>query len=129
MGEKSVKSKIIKKVKGLLAIAKDEANDEECQSAFLLAQKLMIQYHIDQSEVADEMSDSISHRAVTVYKKLFWWEKELAGVISRNFRVKHFYSSKYVNKEDGQRKSCIKFYGLESIWNLPRKCSFLRMMS
>lgn len=125
MGEKSVKSKIIKKVKGLLAIAKDEANDEECQSAFLLAQKLMIQYHIDQSEVADEMSDSISHRAVTVYKKLFWWEKELAGVISRNFCVKHFYSSKYVNKEDGQRKSCIKFYGLESDMELAKEMFIL----
>lgn len=75
MGEKSVKAKIIKKVKGLLAIAKDEADDKECQSAFLLAQKFMIQYHIDQSEITDEMSDSISHRAVTVYKKLFWGKK------------------------------------------------------
>lgn len=125
LGEKSIKAKIIKKVKGLLAIAKDEADDEECQSAFLLAQKLMIQYHIDQSEITDEMSDSISHRAVTVYKKLFWWEKELAGVISRNFRVKHFYSSKYVNKEDGQRKSCIMFYGLESDMELAKEMFIL----
>lgn len=32
--------KIIKKIKGLLAIARDERNDEESQSAFVLAQRL-----------------------------------------------------------------------------------------
>jgi len=37
---------IIKKIKGLLAIADDAKNDEESQSAFLLAQKLMIKHDI-----------------------------------------------------------------------------------
>lgn len=45
--------KIIKKIKGLLAISRDERNDEESQSAFVLAQRLMIQYSIDKSLVED----------------------------------------------------------------------------
>ncbi|HAP9204198.1 TPA: DUF2786 domain-containing protein, partial [Enterococcus faecium] len=46
-------SKIIKKIKGLLAIAKDENQDEESQSAFVLAQRLMLQYKIDKNDVFD----------------------------------------------------------------------------
>ncbi|HAP3793174.1 TPA: DUF2786 domain-containing protein, partial [Enterococcus faecalis] len=45
--------KIIKKIKGLLAISRDQKNDEESQSAFILAQKLMIQYNIDKNEVEE----------------------------------------------------------------------------
>lgn len=84
--------KIVKKIKGLLAIARDKKNDEESQSAFLLAQKLMIQYSVEKSEVEDyELSsemDSIDEESVTIYKKLFWWERALAGIIAKNFKVK-----------------------------------------
>lgn len=48
-------SRIVKKVKGLLAIANDQKNDEECQSAFVLAQKLMIEYGINKSDVEDTL--------------------------------------------------------------------------
>lgn len=104
--------KIIKKVKGLLAIAKDERNDEESQSAFILAQKLMIQYEIDKHEVEDcELTselDEINQESVTIYKRLFWWERSLAIIIAENFRVKNFLSSKYMGK---QSKRKIVFYG------------------
>ncbi|EHV0154599.1 DUF2786 domain-containing protein, partial [Enterococcus faecalis] len=50
--------KIIKKIKGLLAISRDQKNDEESQSAFVLAQKLMIQYNIDKSEIEELSVDS-----------------------------------------------------------------------
>lgn len=104
--------KIIKKVKGLLAIAKDEKNDEESQSAFILAQKLMIQYEISKHEVEDyELSseiDQINEESVTIYKRLYWWERTLANIIAKNFRVKNFLNSKYMGK---QRKRRIVFYG------------------
>ncbi|MGC6769522.1 DUF2786 domain-containing protein [Enterococcus sp. LJL51] len=104
--------KIIKKVKGLLAIAKDEKNDEESQSAFILAQKLMIQYEIDKSEVEDyelsNESSEINEESVTIYKRLYWWERSLARIIAKNFRVKHYLNSKYIGK---QRKRRIIFYG------------------
>lgn len=104
--------KIIKKVKGLLAIAKDEKNDEESQSAFVLAQKLMIQYHIDKHEVEDfedtSKLDEINEESVTIYKRLYWWERSLARIIAKNFRVKNFLNSKPVGK---QMKRKIVFYG------------------
>lgn len=104
--------KIIKKVKGLLAIAKDERNDEESQSAFILAQKLMIQYQIDKHEVEDyELSSElteINEESVTIYKRLYWWERSLAQIIAKNFRVKNFLNSKYIGK---QKKRRIVFYG------------------
>lgn len=68
--------KIIKKIKGLLAIARDERNDEESQSAFVLAQRLMIQYSIDKSLVEDseyyENEENIDEESVTIFKKLYW---------------------------------------------------------
>jgi len=113
-GEKMNRSneKIIKKVKGLLAIAKDERNDEESQSAFILAQKLMIQYEIEKHEVEEtellSELDLINEESVTIYKRLYWWERTLAHIISKNFRVKNFLTSKYIGK---QTKRKIVFYG------------------
>lgn len=104
--------KIIRKVKGLLAIARDQQNDEESQSAFILAQKLMIQYGIDAREVEDgnlaNEPDQIDEESVTIYKRLYWWERRLAQIISKNFRVKHFLNAKYVGQ---QQKRRIVFYG------------------
>lgn len=83
--------KIIKKIKGLLAISRDQKNDEESQSAFILAQKLMIQYNIDKNEVeelsVDFENDVIGEESVTIYKRLYWWERQLACIISENFLI------------------------------------------
>ncbi|MDB1729501.1 MULTISPECIES: DUF2786 domain-containing protein [Enterococcus] len=104
--------KIVKKIKGLLAIARDKKNDEESQSAFLLAQKLMIQYSVEKSEVEDyELSsemDSIDEESVTIYKKLFWWERALAGIIAKNFKVKRFLRTDH---STGRAKRKIVFFG------------------
>lgn len=100
--------KIIKKIKGLLAISRDERNDEESQSAFVLAQRLMIQYSIDKSLVEGpeyyENEDSIDEESVTIFKKLYWWERELSNIISKNFKVKNFVRSR-------DRKSKVVFFG------------------
>ena len=104
--------KIIKKIKGLLAISRDQKNDEESQSAFVLAQKLMIQYNIDKSEIeelsVDSKNDVIGEESVTIYKRLYWWERQLALIISKNFRVKNFLNNKYSGR---QKKRKIVFYG------------------
>ncbi len=104
--------KIIKNIKGLLAISRDQKNDEESQSAFVLAQKLMIQYNIDKNEVEelsiDSENDVIGEESVTIYKRLYWWERQLAFIISKNFRVKNFLNNKYSGR---QKKRRIVFYG------------------
>lgn len=118
--------KIIRKIKGLLAIAQDERNDEESQSAFLLAQKLMIQYGIQSSDVDNQRDwqqmTAIQETAVTVYKRLFWWERHLAQVISKNFRVKYFLNSKMVGR---QQKRQIVFYGLVDDLSLAKEIYLL----
>lgn len=105
-------AKIVKKVKGLLAIAKDENKDEESQSAFLMAQRLMIQYDIDKADILEEGEEvePIGEESVTVYKKLFWWERTLGQIIAKNFRVKMFYNSKRKNG-DQRKKTKVVFYG------------------
>ncbi|UUD44608.1 DUF2786 domain-containing protein [Bacillus pumilus] len=113
---------IIKKIKGLLAIADDSKNDEESQSAFLLAQKLMIKHDIQQSDVEttrDEKQEIIKGQAVA-YKKLFWWERQLAGIIANNFRVKFYYHNRFLNGEK-RRKSSIIFFGFENDVNLAKE--------
>ena len=100
--------KIIRKIQGLLKIAEDERNDEECQAAFLLAQKLMIQYQISQAEIAVEAEkETILEKETKDFKKSFWWEKKLAAIIGTNFRVKSFLKSR-------GRKSTIVFYGFQN---------------
>ncbi|MCT6922787.1 DUF2786 domain-containing protein [Metasolibacillus sp.] len=83
---------ILRKVKGLLAIAEDNANDEEAQSAFVRAQILMMKYNIDQREVENRLEEDAStiEDFGTVYKTLYWFERALAIVIAKNFRVKNF---------------------------------------
>ncbi|CWV83778.1 TPA: DUF2786 domain-containing protein [Listeria monocytogenes] len=105
--------KIIRKVKRLLALAKENKSDEEGQSAFMLAQRLMLENDIDAAEIGDneDVSDFITENNVTIYKRLFWWEKRLARIIADNFRVKMFYDMK---EDSGEiTKSAITFYGLD----------------
>ncbi|MBC1604503.1 DUF2786 domain-containing protein [Listeria rocourtiae] len=110
--EENKYQKIVRKVKGMLAISRDSASDEESQSAFLMAQKLMLEYNIAKQDVEDvELAEeNIGEESVTIYKKLFWWERELGEIIAKNFRVKVFYTNKRFGGSN-QTKSKIMFYG------------------
>ena len=61
---------IIRKVKGLLALAEDNKNEDEAQSAFTMAQKLMIKYNIELSQVQELTKENVNKREVTAYKTL-----------------------------------------------------------
>lgn len=106
--------KIIKKVKGLLAIAHDNKNDEESQTAFLMAQKLLIKHKISMSDVEDINASerTIQSGQATTHKKLFWWERELANIIEKNFPVKWYYNSRVLDGES-RKKRAIVFMGYE----------------
>lgn len=95
--------KIIKKVKGLLTLSRDHKDDEESQSAFIMAQKLMIKYNLSALDVDDYESDealkNMAQVHVTVAKRLFWWERQLARIIAQNFRVKNFLTTSYGKKQ------------------------------
>lgn len=126
MIDDSKRKNIVKKVKGLLAISKDKKNDEESQSAFILAQKLMIQYSINKYDVEDfELSkEPIGEDNVTIYKKIFWWERYLSDIIAKNFKVKLYTSSKLF-KGNRNRKTKIVFYGLKKDLELAKEMYLL----
>lgn len=85
MGEKDT---IIEKIRNLLKLAEDGQNDEESQTAILLAQKLMLKHQLSKNDLEEQTDNlQIVSKGVTVYKRLFWWEKLLSSVIADNFRV------------------------------------------
>jgi hypothetical protein len=117
---------IVTKIRGLLAIANDGKDDEESQSAFVMAQKLMFKYDIAMDDV-EESTEQANNRTVedgmvTVYKKLFWWERQLATIISTNFRCKWYYKNKFDNNTT---KRAITFMGFKGDIELAKEMYIL----
>ncbi|TWO89677.1 DUF2786 domain-containing protein [Bacillus velezensis] len=105
---------IIKKIRGLLAIANDNKSDEESQSAFLLAQKLMIKHDISSGEITERYAEQeIVKGQATAYKRLFWWERSLARIIADNFKVEFYYNNKRFDGEQRRKKTVI-FFGYDN---------------
>lgn len=102
--------KIVHKVHLLLNKAANNPSEEETQACLLMAQKLMIENGISQSEVDAQEEKVIRVKNVvkikTGYERLAWWKKGIARVIAENFRC-HY----YINKLRGN--SCIVFLGLD----------------
>ena len=104
--------RIIRRVKGLLKLADDNSNVEESHSAFLQAQAMMVKYGVNPSEVTDnDEIKEVLEKSGTEYKRLYWYERELAYIVAKNFRCKYFMRGEYVTgKAQIQRK--IMFMGL-----------------
>lgn len=114
---------IIRKITGLLKLSMDSKNDEESQSAFVMAQKLKIKHGIKDNEISLDEKVEISKNQATAYKKLYWWESSLARIISYNFRCKHYYRNDYT--ESQRVKRAITFYGYESDAELAKEMYIL----
>ena len=99
---------IIKKVKGLLALAHDHKDqsvvDEESQLAFVMAKKLMLKYHIKKEDLEDTEIEMVE---VAAFEHFSWWEEAMSSLIGQHFRVKPYYS------KGKQSKTVLKYYGLK----------------
>lgn len=106
---------IIRKVKGLLATAADNANENEAQAAFVMAQKMMIKYNIEQSEIEEDNADGVKvvKGQASAHKTLRWYERYIVSLVSNNFRVKAYYNCQRWSNERRMKES-VMFYGLES---------------
>ena len=117
--------KILRKVRRLLALSENNPNEEEAQSAFVMAQRLMIENDLSMSEI--EMNSGrerkIDKGKVTIHKKLFWWERQLANIMSRNFRVKSYLNNRYMNSRNIKR--AVYFMGFESDVKLAKEMYLL----
>lgn len=100
---------VLRKVKGLLATANENVNEQEAQTAFALAQKLMVKHNISASDITYE-KDSVEDQRITEHKTLHWYEKIVANMIAKNFRVKSYLEAKRVN---GRTQKAVKFFGLK----------------
>lgn len=118
--------KIINKVKNLLALAADGNNDDESQTAFALAQKMMLKNRLTMADVQSESDDPkhIGYGQATSFKRLIWWEKQLAAIISKNFRVEFIINSR-LEVGDRTRKSAIKFLGFDEDVELAKEMFYL----
>lgn len=84
---------ILNKIKRLLSLAEDGGRDEESQTALLMAQKLMLKHKISQQELAKGPKQEIVLKSLSIYKRLYWWEKVLATIIADNFRCLFYIQS------------------------------------
>ena len=118
----SANQKIINKVKGLLDIAKDSNQDEETQTAFLLAQKLMVKYGIKKSSIQDQQR-AVEYGVLERCRKFSVLKKFLANVIAENFKVI------FVRTGSLRAGSCgyfnYNFYGYSSDVELAKNIYFL----
>lgn len=116
------KDRIIRRVKNLLKVAEGEANMEESHTAFLQAQKMMVKYGVDPSDITDdEEIKEVLTKGASEYKRLYWWERRLAQIVAKNFRCKNYYNGKYIEvKSQIQRQ--IRFMGMERMSNLLMQC-------
>lgn len=80
--------KIILKVQNLLELAYDAPNDEEGQSAILMAQKLMVKHNLAMSDIQKIHKNNIGETVAASEYRMVWWKEKLAGILGANFRCK-----------------------------------------
>lgn len=79
--------KIIKKVKNLLELAYDAPNDEEGQTALLMAQKLMVKHNLSLHDVNTKQKNEAIGETVGHWEyRMSWWKEKLAAILGENFR-------------------------------------------
>jgi len=85
--------KVLARIKKLLALAVDKSNPNESENAMLMAQKLMAEHNVEMADVedidVDHKPDVVQGYATYVSRNMPWWYRELARIISKNFRVKY----------------------------------------
>ena len=116
----SANQKIINKVKGLLDIAKDSNQDEETQTALLLAQKLMVKYGIKKSSIQDQQR-AVEYGVLERCRKFSVLKKFLANVIADNFKVLFVRTGSFYPNKHFQ----YNFYGYSNDVELAKNIYFL----
>lgn len=82
------KDDILKRIRKALALANDNKNPNEAQTAMLMAQKMMAKYHIEMQEVEEEKSSDIQESEADIKKSS--WRKFLMKAICNNYRCDCF---------------------------------------
>ena len=86
--------KLLERIQKLFKLAEGNENDHEAQSALLVAQRLMVENGIEQSEI-ERLSNiqtpkEVVHENVTNGERLLWWKRSLARIVANNFCCKSY---------------------------------------
>ena len=102
--------KIIHKILDLMKLAQDNPNDEEGQTALLLAQKLLLKYNLSLEDIHSNTSQDdpeISEMGAKSLKRMAWWKLKLHAILARNFRCKSIRRRRH-------QKTTLIFFGYEA---------------
>lgn len=81
--------KVIFKIQNLLELAYDAPNDEEGQTALLMAQKLMVKHNLSMTDLTTTKNkNNIGETVGTWEYRMPWWQEKLAAILGENFRCK-----------------------------------------
>ncbi|WP_247949945.1 DUF2786 domain-containing protein [Streptococcus constellatus] len=84
-----MENKIIEKIQNLLELAYDAPNDEEGQTALLMAQKLMVKHNLSMTDLTTTKNkNNIGETVGTRKYRMPWWQEKLAAILGENFRCK-----------------------------------------
>jgi hypothetical protein len=108
---KKENEKVIEKVRKALALARDNPNDHEAETAMLLAQRLLAKNGMSMNDVEDSEGDKLD-RIMEMHitersGRIPWWKKSLAYTIAENFKCKSLIT------RFGNSNSSLTFFGLE----------------
>ncbi|HEM3469281.1 DUF2786 domain-containing protein [Streptococcus suis] len=82
-----MENKIVTKIQNLLELAYDAPNDEEGQTALLMAQKLMVKHNLSLKDVKNTHNrENIGETVAGWAFRMQWWKEELAAILGQNFR-------------------------------------------
>lgn len=82
-------NKVIFKIQNLLELAYDAPNDEEGQTALLMAQKLMVKHNLSMTDLTTTKNkNNIGETVGTWEYRMPWWQEKLAAILGENFRCK-----------------------------------------
>lgn len=103
-------NKIIEKIQNLLELSYDAPNDEEGQTALLMAQRLMVKHNLSMSDLAAaKPRNNIGEALGTWEYRLPWWQEKLASILGPNFRCRTIWERK---RKEGITQ--ITFFGYHS---------------
>lgn len=111
-GYKSDCSKILERIKKLMALADDRGDTEaEAMAAALAAQKLIAEYDVEDWEIhAKDAEPVVKERAEATPRK---WRWKLADVIGPAFRCRSYNSSRW-DKKTGRYRQHMVFVGYKT---------------
>ncbi|MHB9953673.1 DUF7168 domain-containing protein [Ligilactobacillus murinus] len=102
--------KIIRKIQDLMKLAQDNPDDEEGQTALLLAQKLLLKHNLSLEDIRSSTSQDdpeISEMGTKSLTRMPWWQVELHIVLAKNFRCKSIRRRRH-------QKTTLIFFGYEA---------------